>query len=291
MRALVCVAVLLQAGSAAAWCQLTTSQADPEGRACVEDGTPLRWMRPCISYSIDMSGSAYQDLETVRTLVGLSFDQWTNTLCSGTQIDLQVEETELAVCHRAEYSAGGSNSNTIAFRSDWPGRYDDLAYAITTVWHSKRTGEILDADILVNEEQFPWADCAMGGCDDAPDGLPYVDVRNVMTHEAGHFFGLAHSQLLAATMDPQSARGDTFKRILRTDDVLGICTIYPPGTMDGECDFAPRGGLDLDCTDDGCSAGGRSTGWTGAFLLLLLFSRRFWRAVWLGAVSPSSKSD
>ena len=169
--------------------------------------------------------------------------------------------------------AGGSNSNTIAFRSDWPGRFSDLAYAITTVWHSKSTGEILDADILVNEEHFPWADCGMAGCDDAPDGLPFVDLRNVMTHEAGHFFGLAHSQILAATMDPQSARGDIFKRILRTDDVEGICTIYPPGTLGTECDFTPRGGFDLDCTDDGCNAGGRSAGWLGVSLVLL-FSRR-----------------
>ncbi len=271
-----CAAILLSVpGSAAAWCQLTTSQADPEGRACVEGGTPLRWMRPCISYSLDMTGSTFQDLDTVRALVDQSFDQWTNTLCDGTQIDLQVEETsELLTCNRAEYSPGGSNSNTVAFRAQWPGRFDDMAYAITTVWHSRRTGEILDADILVNEEHFPWTDCEMSGCPEAPDGLPFVDLRNVMTHEAGHFFGLAHSQILAATMDPQSPRGDLFKRILRTDDVLGICTIYPPGTMSAECDFAPRGGLDLDCTDDGCSASGRGTGWAAAIVFLLFRRRR-----------------
>ena len=73
-------------------------------------------------------------------------------------------------------------------------------------------------------------------------------------------------------MDPQSARGDIFKRILRTDDVEGICTIYPPGTMGGECDFTPRGGLDLDCSGEGCSASGRGAGW--AVALLLLFSGR-----------------
>lgn len=226
-------------------------------------------------YSIDMQGSGDLPIEDVRRIVATSFESWTNTLCDGTQIALEVEEGPLADCRRPQHRRSGANVNVIAFLEEWPGRFDDTAFAITSVWHSRRTGEIWDADIVVNEEHFPWTECpSRGACPEGPDGLPLVDLQNVMTHEIGHFFGMAHSEFVATTMDARSPRGEIFKRILRTDDVEGICTIYPPASAPAECDFTPRGGEELFCSESaGCSAAGDAESpWL--FLLAVVFLRR-----------------
>jgi len=86
-----------------------------------------------------------------------------------------------------------------------------------------------------------------------------VDLENVMTHELGHYLGLAHSTVLDATMFASAEAGETIKRDLDPDDIEGLCTIYPAGSPGGVCDFTPRGGLQLDC-ETGCSVSSLGAG-------------------------------
>jgi hypothetical protein len=82
------------------------------------------------------------------------------------------------------------------------------------------------------------------------DGYDYL---SIMTHEAGHFLGLAHSADEDATMFARYLPGRTKMRDLMRDDVEGICAVYPPtgirnvdpsidaGVIPAsECDPAPR---------------------------------------------------
>ncbi len=133
--------------------------------------------------------------------------------------------------------------------------------ALTTVIHDPDTGRIYDADIEVNgwdgqgagdpitppspgiPRQHGW----WFTCGD-PAGLPacatygerdcaFIDLQNTMTHEAGHFLGLAHPcegarctvqpELRPYTMYPSTGPGETEKRTLHADDVAGLCAIYP----------------------------------------------------------------
>ena len=119
-----------------------------------------------------------------------------------------------ALCAEAEYRTDDGNVNVIAFRPEWPDDYPPSAYAVTTVWHRPSDGEILDADVEINDEAFPWAVCPDRGCPEGEDGLRDVDLQNVLTHELGHFFGIAHSNFLGTAMDARSPRGETTKRIL-----------------------------------------------------------------------------
>ncbi len=279
---------------AAAWCQMTTEGGgatldDP----CVSTGLPLAWRQRCIGYALDGGGSRDLERDEVLGVLGESFDAWMQVRCDGESTGLVLEpELEPADCDRAAFSSGGGNVNTVAFVEDWEERdYDPDAFAVTIVWFSQSRGDILDADLLVNENQGPYALCPALGC---RTGNPIpVDLENVLTHEAGHFLGLAHSDVRASTMFGSAIRGEVLKRTLDADDEEGLCSIYPPGTLDAACDFAPRGGLDLSCPGAGGGGGGCSRcaaaggaplgglGWSAllAFLAALGLRRaRHWRS-------------
>jgi hypothetical protein len=63
----------------------------------------------------------------------------------------------------------------------------------------------------------PWANCSFGNS---------CNVREILTHEIGHALGLGHSQFNDATM-AAFAHFDGRCASIRTDDVNGICAIYP----------------------------------------------------------------
>lgn len=271
LRALGLVTVLgFVPSSAEAWCQLTSENVEVRPGECVTEGAPLRWERRCLSYTLDTSGSPDLPIETVRAVVQDAFAEWTSVDCDGFPLDFEVRETEvLAECRRAEHRSGGPNLNAITFLDEWPSRYPEEAYAVTSVWHRVDDGEILDADIVMNNRLGPYAICPDDGCEAGPDGVVPADLPNVLTHEVGHFFGLAHSQFGWAAMGASSPRGETRKRTVWSDDAVGICAIYPPGSLDTACDFTPLGGQGTTCPKSGCSATGARPGFLAALLALL----------------------
>lgn len=205
-----------------------------------------------MEYSIDARGSKDLGLDEVTRIVRVSFDAWLAVECDGESPGFEVRETSRnSLCGKAEYNTDEGNVNTIAFVEDWDDReYDPAAYALTTVWHNTRTGQIYDADIEVNEQRGTYGVCPPpDGCTDGT-----IDLQNVMTHEAGHFFGMGHTQPVHsfATMYAVSPPGEVAKRVLRTDDVEGFCAIYPPGSLPEACIFTPRHGLEVDCETEGC---------------------------------------
>lgn len=275
---------------AAAFCRMTTGRTSA-GSGCSEEGEFLSWRRRCVEYAIDVRGSATLDRAEIQAVLRRSVASWSSIRCDGEPVGFELRESaEPSTCVDAQFRRTKGNINTVGFVDDWEERdYDPQAFALTTVWHDTGTGEIFDADIQINESLGPYQICpAPGGCPDGPGGTPEgVDLENVTTHELGHVFGLGHSRDSNATMFAMSPRGEVTKRILRTDDELGFCALYGDG-LPSECDFEPRGGLDLNCEDDGgggCRAapGGHEGAASGAFVALLtLFAarqRRRWRPI------------
>ena len=113
------------------------------------------------------------------------------------------------------------------------------------------TAEIYDSDVEVNTAQ------ALFTTTEVPPENG-ADLDAVITHEIGHFLGLAHSEVNAATMRGIGYQlGTTGLRTLADDDIQGICEIYPPGDKIGsEC--APRHGFTGECgeVDEGCTVRG-----------------------------------
>jgi MYXO-CTERM domain-containing protein len=290
--------------------------------ACVEKGEPLEWAYPCLSYAIDSRGSSWMDFADVEEAVDLAFKAWEDADCGGQQPpNLIFHPLRPSTCKRAEYNCTG-NVNTIAFLGS-PGTgqawedpcrtsdelpYDSNAFAVTVVWHDTSTGEILDADMMINDQLStrskaggPYANCPETGCEGN-----FADLRSIVTHEAGHFIGIGHCNpidvddpndpCVKATMFSMADRESVNKRTLAEDDINAVCTIYPPGDLDQSCNAAPKGGLQLNCETDadgkaiacsdevcttggggGCSATGSPAEAPWGAVLTMLIGLTVWR--------------
>jgi len=163
------------------------------------------------------------------------------------------------------------NDNAIVYFTgdEWVARgYDSRAFALTSLWFYD-SGEIIGADMHFNGA-MNFGECPAQGC----FGLESVaDLQNVATHEAGHYFGLAHSERETATMWCDASPGQVDKRTLSPDDIAGLCAIYPPGKAFKEP--ASSGGGDHSRCSAAPYAHGRALGLSWFALLgLALLGRR-----------------
>jgi hypothetical protein len=146
-------------------------------------------------------------------------------------------------CHKSEYNQNGPNVNVVLFQDDnWIYRGIDGTLAKTSVTFNT-DGVILDADIEVNSASN---ELTVG------TDTPKYDLQSILTHEIGHFIGIAHSPNESAVMYFSYNPG-TIARTLQPDDVAAICAIYP-STNQQVCNAEPRNGFNPTC-DDEISAG------------------------------------
>jgi hypothetical protein len=92
-------------------------------------------------------------------------------------------------------------------------------------------------------------DALTNGDDGEQEGY---DLKTIVTHEAGHFLGLAHTPVQNAVMFASYQAGV----FLGPDDSAGLCTVYPPsgmrstssgGAAAGACDPTPPHGFSDQC--------------------------------------------
>jgi hypothetical protein len=239
--------------AARAYCRLTT---DPQYTfGCNTAGTPLAWTRRCVEVALDDATVQVLPVHAVRALLAGAYASWTAVSCAGKDVGLTVRLVAApATCAVAQRNERGPNANIVAFVEDWEARgYADQALALTFVWNDSHSGEILDADTMINLGHGPFLLCDQQSCD-----AHSVDLGAVLAHEAGHFFGLAHSQDPAALMNATYDHTTAARRRLAPDDETGLCAIYPAdaSTSCQEADFTPPGGLSLACVDAGAPDSG-----------------------------------
>ena len=272
------VAITISPARAAAWCQscstvIGTINCMQPCYACDgERDVPLSWRRRCIEYNLEQAGSRTIARADVLSTLERSFAEWTSVQCDGEPVGFETRaRTDVAECTRPEFNKDGSNANTIVFVDDWSRRGHALgAFALTTTWFSRSTGEILDADMELNEQRWTFEICPTSGCTEAD----HVDLENTLVHELGHFLGLAHSDAdPETTMWACAEPAETLKRDLASDDRVGLCSIYADGRLNASCDFEPAGGFHPACGVDQpscrCSAPGRGRPFPGVLLLLI----------------------
>ncbi len=179
-----------------------------------------------------------------------AFQAWENADCGGGRPAVAVEIFDPVSCDQQEYNQRGGNVNLVAFRdTEWPYMGSGNTLALTTVTYNLDTGEIFDADLEVN---------STGNIDiTTTDDTVVYDLLSILTHEAGHMLGIAHSVDPTATMKVEYEPGDLELRTLAPDDAAAVCAAYPPPDL-GTCDSTPRHGFKATCgpgpeEDEGCT--------------------------------------
>lgn len=229
LRPLVLSLLAIAVGStsidARAYCRLTTDQ-DPTSRCpdvCVTTGTPLAWQTTAV-YTFNDQFIPGMDEATVRRIYADSFNQWTETDCIDGPIDLAVEQDPETTPVDAASTEDGLSVMVYRDAREWaqlhPGA--SRAFALTCVAYTTGGARLVGADMELNGGIGTFTECPAGGC--APG--EQVDLANVVTHEAGHFFGLAHSDVPGSTMYCDAEGWQVDKRSLEADDIDGICAAY-----------------------------------------------------------------
>lgn len=256
---------LLTSASASAYCRTTTCDSKVEdckinpSTGCPASGVPLYWPDTCVTIGVQRDGSPKRGISfaEAQDATEKGFRSWISAKCdsSGQHPSIGVVSVGEIECDKVQYNypppgqdfPPGPNANVIIFRDDaWPYFEDPTnertTLALTTITYLKDTGEIVDADIEVNSASVPLS---------TSDDNITNDLQAILAHEAGHFFGLAHSMVSDATMNKlyNVNVGDATFRTLADDDRRGICDLYPPGAVEvGDCrGEGPRFGFSRHC--------------------------------------------
>jgi MYXO-CTERM domain-containing protein len=221
----------------------------------------IHWSRSQlpVPYKLNVGSSRELGRTTTLQVVADSFQVWEAPACSAFRATFGGEVTTAS-------ANPNDQQNTLLWRyTSWPSELGGSStIGVTTPVFSSGSGEIWDADIQFNGVNWNWVTRA-------PQSWGEVDAQSIATHEIGHLLGLDHSGSTAATMYAAYS-GGTNERTLSTDDINGVCAIYPsgPGTecsstvpcpsgkecQNGFCIDTGGGGGQLgEPCDNGCAQG------------------------------------
>lgn len=216
---------------------------------------PLWWRNACVSYDVQQDATPALPEGTAAHIVDAAFAKWTGVTCAnGRNLSIAAVNLGPVACDKVQYNSDEGNQHVIIFRNPWPHPDDRLnTLGLTTVTFDAITGELYDADTEINASVRLSIDGSNGN-----------DFESIITHEAGHFLGMAHSSDPNATMYAFYA---ATMRTLHADDIDGICAIYPPGGIrnvdpsvsptatiaEAACDPTPRHGFASQCSPTGCA--------------------------------------
>jgi hypothetical protein len=234
-------------GDAGAFCRTTTSQVpsgyDPSAYGCWQDGTPVAWTAGRVPYSLSAASSRQISLADATRVAHIAFERWNQAPCAGGPPNVQTYDNGPVSAHAAATDCGlnmcdpttHDGQHVIVFRDDyWPHNDRANTLALTTVTFGVDSAEIFDADVEVNATMQ-----ALSASEPPPPGT--FDLQAILTHEAGHFYGLAHAPASSAIMFAFYKPGAI---TLSQDDIDGVCSIYPPQEPGCGCVLAgaPAGG-------------------------------------------------
>lgn len=300
--ALAVLAILATAGQASGYCRATTC--DPatgscteDAAGCLRDGLPIFWRSSCITVSVQRDGApnAGIDFDMARNSVARALAAWTSVDCpAGGNPSIQAKVNGPVDCKESEYNSDKRNANVVMFRDEvWPySRESQDVLGYTRVRFDPDTGELYDVDIELNAVKEPLSTGRKPTDSE-------VDLDSLVAHEIGHLLGLNHSRDVAATMVSGYENGSIELRTPASDDIKGICAIYPPGRSTATDSCEPRHGfselcgaqqpddvplvpVDGETGDPPAESGGCSVAWptpsldSGATLLVALFASVPW---------------
>jgi hypothetical protein len=229
--------IVVASGDAGAFCRTTTSPLpadyDPTSRGCWTQGRPIAWLwDQRVPYELDAAASRQISLADATYAADQAFVRWSNAQCVAGSPNVTafndgpVDAAAVAAeCKSTPCDPTMPGAyHLIVFRDDgW--EYDDPSntLALTTVTYGIDSAILFNAEIEINSH-----DHTLTTQQPAPPGA--FDLQTILTHEAGHFLGLAHATNDTAVMYAYYGHNS---RELTVDDVAGVCAVYPPLTAPG----------------------------------------------------------
>ncbi len=179
------------------------------------DGNPsppnLVWTSLPVSWSLNSNGSVDLGFATTEATMITAFATWGEPPCSAFATNYLGSTSGMP---------RSDGQNILGWlESGWP--YGGGAIGVTTTMFGSATA-LVEADIAFNGQHFTWSTTGGGGST--------VDTQSIATHEMGHFLGLDHPPCTMGQTMCAMYSGGTDERTLTTDDINGVCALYPSGT-------------------------------------------------------------
>lgn len=177
-------------------------------------GKPIHWGVNKVKFILHPSGSKDIQDGTALLALRLAFREWNSALDGGFVLEEDTKSTKAN-----SKNVDDSSTHRVVFdENDETGYFpSETGIVALTPIRFTSSNVIVDADIIFNGRDHAFSTTL----------APYTfDVRDVATHEVGHFLGLDHSPLPAASLFPYVNYTQTVHRSLSEDDVLGGRAIY-----------------------------------------------------------------
>jgi Matrixin len=230
-----------QAFCRATTCDPSTGACERDDSSCLITGKPLFWASSCMQVYVQADGSPQDgiDFATAEQSVRRAFDAWLSTDCGSTSPLLDVQVLGPITCGTGEYNSTQHNANIVVFRDDqWPYPASEDTLGFTDLHFNADTGELWDADLEINSFNYRFS---------VGDPVTDNDLDSMLTHEAGHMLGLAHTLVKDATMFASYTPGTSSLRTLADDDVQAVCAAYAPDRVPSRTSCSPRHGFSDAC--------------------------------------------
>ena len=179
------------------------------------EGAFLRWDETFLPLTYSISYKSFTGHSDFLPAIDTSFKTWRDP---GGSV---IEFTPLG-CTTVDGNFNDGINAVVLVASGWP--FDASAIAVTRNFYisddSARAGMILDSDILLNGENYSFTTSAEPG---------KHDIRNILTHEIGHFLGFGHEvppEDSDATMYAVASPGETNKQILHKSEQAILQATY-----------------------------------------------------------------
>jgi len=178
-----------------------------------ETGPPFYWPTSCAAVTIYLNGFSTMTSDEVAKSIAAAAHAWSpsEVTCPGPDGDGGTGHPYFEIV--PSMSTGGpvpevayDGKNSIIFETQWKENAEAIAF---TSHFSLPDGEIVDTDMEINAspESGIWANLDTG-TPPPTNGQNRIDLQTAITHEFGHFIGLAHTCFDTGVDLPSSTTDD-----------------------------------------------------------------------------------
>ncbi len=214
-------------------CNLS-SQAYAFTPSVTANGVPIQWSPPVtLSLAGNPTGDTDLSNEDFFAAVTQSLQRWKSA--SLKLVDFEYWQGTDPANFPTTGVHDGLSTVFFVSQSSTPSRLTASILASTQVWYNSYTGEVLEADITLNDRDFYFTNHPQDSTEPAignpqlTQSRPHVFIQNTLAHEMGHALGLSHSGVLQSTMLYMEAPDQAY---LSCDDQVGIQSLYPSPQTD-----------------------------------------------------------